>query len=94
LRRATLRGTENLTKRETAAALACDLWLLMRKLFGFGTTKQWAAQARLLALWLVKRLPDRIGGLEDAARSLFATFDRENLSRRRIMPIIGAAKPI
>ena len=56
LRRATLRGTENLTKRITAAALVYDLSLLMRKLFGFGTPKQWAAKARLFVWWLVKRV--------------------------------------
>ena len=41
MRRAPLRGTENLTKRLTAAALTYDLSLLMRKRFEFGTPKQW-----------------------------------------------------
>jgi beta-glucosidase-like glycosyl hydrolase len=50
MRRATLRGTENLTKRLTAAALAYNLSLLMRKLFGFGTPKQWAAKASFFGL--------------------------------------------
>ena len=43
LRRATLRGIENLTKRQIAAAMTYDLSLLMRKLFGHGTPKQWLA---------------------------------------------------
>ena len=54
MRRATLRGRENLTKRQTAAALAYNLSLLMRKLFGFGTPKQWAAKACFLVFWLLK----------------------------------------
>lgn len=53
LRRATLRGIENLTKRQIAAAIAYDLSLLMRKIFGFGTPKQWVAQSilRVSGLW-------------------------------------------
>lgn len=58
LRRTTLRGTSNLTKRQLAAALAFDLSLLMRKLTGCGTPKQWLAGAcgAFLALigWLMR----------------------------------------
>lgn len=43
LRRATLKGIENLTKRQIAAALTYNLSLLMRKIFGYGTPKQWLA---------------------------------------------------
>jgi transposase len=50
MRRATLRGKENLTKRHVAAALTYNLSLLMRKLFGHGTPKQWLAAA-FLRLW-------------------------------------------
>lgn len=55
MRRTTLRGTENLTKRHLAAVLAYDLSLLMRHLTGHGTPKQWLAAAcgvllRLLAM--------------------------------------------
>ncbi|MEO5713875.1 MAG: transposase, partial [Luteolibacter sp.] len=46
LRRTTLRGKANLNKRQLAAALAFDLSLLMRKLTGYGTPKQWLAGAR------------------------------------------------
>jgi hypothetical protein len=45
LRRATLRGCENLTKRHLIAALSFNLSLLLRTLFGSGsgTAKQWLA---------------------------------------------------
>jgi transposase len=44
LRRATLRGCENLTKRYLIAALSANLSLLLRTLFGTGTAKQWLAK--------------------------------------------------
>jgi transposase len=56
LRRATLRGTANLTKRQLAAAIAYDLSLLMRKLTGCGTPKQWLAGASGAFFWLMTRL--------------------------------------
>lgn len=43
LRRATLRGCENLTKRHLIAALSFNLSLLLRAIFGTGTAKQWLA---------------------------------------------------
>jgi len=43
MRRTTLRGQLNLTKRLLAAELTCDLSLLLRHLFGHGTPKQWLA---------------------------------------------------
>ena len=45
LRRATLRGTANLTKRHKIAATCFNLSLLMRTLLGVGTPKQWMAGA-------------------------------------------------
>ena len=45
LRRATLEGTENLTKRHKIAAACFNLSLLMRTLLGIGTPKQWMAGA-------------------------------------------------
>jgi len=45
LRRTTLRGQLNLTKRQLAAVLTYDLSLLMRHLMGHGTPKQWLASA-------------------------------------------------
>ena len=47
MRRATLRGWENLNKRYKLAATFYNLSQLMRKLFGFGTPKQLAALSRL-----------------------------------------------
>jgi transposase len=48
MRRATLRGWENLSKRYKLAAAFYNLSQLMRKLFGFGTPKQLAAFGRPL----------------------------------------------
>ena len=48
MRRATLRGWENLNKRYKLAAAFYNLSQLMRKLFGFGTPKQLAAVGRLV----------------------------------------------
>ena len=45
VRRATLKGTENLTKRYKIAAACFNLSLLMRSLLGVGTPKQWMAGA-------------------------------------------------
>lgn len=43
MRRATLRGREKLTKRFKLSALCYNLSQLMRKYFGLGTPRQWAA---------------------------------------------------
>jgi transposase len=48
MRRATLRGWENLNQRYKLSAAFYNLSQLMRKLFGFGTPKQLAAVWRLL----------------------------------------------
>lgn len=45
LRRATLRGQENLTKRQLVGALSHNLSILMRHLTGHGTAKQWLANS-------------------------------------------------
>ena len=55
MRRATLRGWENLNKRFKLATAFYNLSQLMRKLFGFGTPKQLAALARAL-FWVLARL--------------------------------------
>jgi hypothetical protein len=57
MRLATLRGRENLTKRQIGAALSCNLSLLMRHLTGHGTPKQWLAAAHASFLGLVKIRP-------------------------------------
>jgi transposase len=62
MRRATLRGLQNLRKRFKLAAACYNLSQLMRQLFGIGTPKQWAAKGRgvlvavfhglILGLWV------------------------------------------
>jgi transposase len=52
MRRATLRGCENLSKRHLAAALTHNLSLLLRKLFGVGTPKQFLAGGKRLLVIL------------------------------------------
>src|SRR5262245_31535078 len=56
LRRATLRGTANLTKRQKIAATCFNLSLLMRTLLGIGTPKQWMAGAYNLLKALIAYL--------------------------------------
>lgn len=56
LRRATLRGCENLTKRHLGGALAFNLSLLMRHLTGHGTPKQWLAAADAFVAGILGRL--------------------------------------
>ncbi|HVQ21342.1 MAG TPA: transposase [Terrimicrobiaceae bacterium] len=48
MRRATLRGEENLTKRHKIAAACFNLSLLLPTLLGVGTQKQWIASTRRL----------------------------------------------
>jgi hypothetical protein len=52
MRRATLRGWQNLNKRYKLAAAFYNLSQLMRKLFGSGTPKQLAAFGRLFSIQL------------------------------------------
>ncbi len=49
MRRATLRGLENLSKRFKLASAFYNLSQLMRHLFGVGTPKQWAAMGPALS---------------------------------------------
>ncbi len=90
MRRAPLRGTENLTKRLTAAALAYNLSLLMRKLFGFGTPKKWAAKACFLVFWLVKTVLGATRGFAKVIGAGFARMLGECRSMRDIYQIISA----
>lgn len=65
LRRATLRGCENLTKRHLIAALSFNLSLLLRTIFGSGTAKQWLAGPRgILLRWIgvIDRLLEALMG--------------------------------
>jgi hypothetical protein len=67
LRRATLRGCEKLTKRQKTGALAYNLSVLLRHLFGVGTLKQALALGRRsllrvlyrLLAWIAALLPHR-----------------------------------
>ncbi len=59
LRRATLQGTENLTKRYKIAAACFNLSLLMRTLLGVGTPKQWMAGTHRLLEDLIAYLRGR-----------------------------------
>jgi transposase len=65
LRRATLRGCENLTKRHLIAALSFNLSLLLRKMFGSGTAKQWLAgplEIILRSMGVIDRLLEALLG--------------------------------
>ena len=53
-RRTTLRGLENLNKRFKLSAAIYNLSQLMRKLWGVGTPKQWAAGVKTLG-WILYR---------------------------------------
>jgi len=56
LRRATLRGETNLSKRQLGATLTYNLSLLMRHLTGTGTPKQWLAGVGLALAGVIGRL--------------------------------------
>ena len=58
MRRATLRGLENLNKRHQIAAACYNLSQLLRRLYGIGTPKQWAA---CLSLFLRRLLHELTG---------------------------------
>ena len=60
MRRATLRGCEKLTMRLIGAVIAFNLSLLMRRLHGVGTPKQWEARAIEAAFCLLQRLVKRL----------------------------------
>jgi len=62
MRRATLRGLENLNKRHQIAAACYNLSQLLRRIYGVGTPKQWVASLRLL-------LAHHLHGVLSACRS-------------------------
>jgi transposase len=79
LRRATLRGTANLTKRHKIAATCFNLSLLMRTLLGIGTPKQWMAAACASFQAIIAYLEPGV-----------LSFDRLPLgSRARILVFLG-----
>lgn len=72
MRRATLRGWENLNKRFKLAAAFYNLSQLMRKLFGFGTPKQLAAaveRARRGLFWRLAAVISQWAALVDEVRA-------------------------
>lgn len=76
MRRATLRGLENLNKRHQIAAACYNLSQLLRRLYGIGTPKQWRAA---FALFLAPLLSVVIAGrrsLATKARKLVVSFFR------------------
>ena len=85
MRRATLRGWENLNKRYKLAAAFYNLSQLMRKLFGFGTPKQLAAFGHLLFLpltWFLL-LPESIAQRISSSGILICKALRQPWSHRR-----------
>jgi len=74
LRRATLRGLENLTKRYRFAATCFNLSLLLRKICGIGTPKQWAIEAISTLLLLLFGRPTRNLSLPTSEKSKEAAF--------------------
>ncbi len=93
LRRATLRGRENLTKRQLGAALTYNLSLLLRHLIGHGTPKQWLAAAHLAVLGLVRRL-SRLLAQPAASIRTEHSLPRQPGYCRHYFPIIRQAIPI
>src|ERR1700678_933924 len=73
-RRTTLRGLVNLNKRFKLAAATYNLSQLMRKLFGVGTPKQWAAGAQALFYWFWRLWLAGGAGAGGGKASLSANF--------------------
>ncbi|WP_193212885.1 hypothetical protein [Luteolibacter marinus] len=92
-RRATLRGRENLTKRQVGAALAFSLSPLMRHHTGHGTPKQWLAAIHDPAFGLVSRLSRWFGRLTAATRAEDTLF-RQPVPSRRHVAMDWPAKPV
>jgi hypothetical protein len=77
LRRATLKGTENLTKRYKIAAACFNLSLLMRALLGVGTPKQWMAGPTVCLRMLMLTFADELRSffrLRARSRTLLLVF--------------------
>jgi transposase len=70
-RRTTLCGLANLNKRYKLAAAIYNLSQLLRKLFGVGTPKQWAAGAQALVYWFWRLL--LVAGTGTAGREIISS---------------------
>jgi len=95
-RRTTLRGLVNLNKRFKLAAATYNLSQLMRKLFGVGTPKQWAAGANALfywfwRLWLVV-WAGTVGRKATSSASFNLPWRNPGLQLR--WPIVDMASPV
>jgi transposase len=91
LRRATLKGYENLSKRYLMGALSFNLSLLLRSLFGIGTAKQWLAAPRrvvllLFSLWCT--LTERLTCFSRCLSVEMASGDHEKLRRQTRLQIL------
>src|SRR5215216_949433 len=73
MRRATLRGLENLNKRHQIAAACYNLSQLLRRLYGIGTPKQWRALLRQLLASALALAPHSWGLLLTCLKSFPAT---------------------
>lgn len=93
LRRATLRGRENLTKRQLGGVLAYNLSLLMRRLTGHGTPKQWLAAAGA-AVMAVLNLIIAWFGLRAPAKRIRAWSPRPHWSIAGCLSVIVRRNPI
>lgn len=82
MRRTTLRGLENLNKRHQIAAACYNLSQLLRRLYGVGTPKQWAACLCLLLARLLHLLIDAWRSFVAQMRNYPSTFLPAPPSRR------------
>jgi hypothetical protein len=77
MRRATLRGLENLNKRHQIAAACYNLSQLLRRIYGVGTPKQWLARlgrfALIACMLVIARVRRFFIGLTTAALHVFFT---------------------
>ena len=98
MRRATLRGLENLNKRHQIAAACYNLSQLLRRLYGIGTPKQWAARLWLLIV-AFKALLLRLGGHCSTHRPNLSTtanhlaFPPSKCNRLFFNSLLGHSRP-
>ena len=91
MRRATLRGLENLNKRHQIAAACYNLSQLLRRLHGRGTPKQWAACFWLFLAAFKALLLSQSRLLPAHRRNLFPTDHSLTLSPVRVIGLCSTA---
>jgi hypothetical protein len=79
MRRATLRGQDNLDKRYKIAAATYNLSQLMRHLFGIGTSKQAAVRVTMALKRLLITMYRQLSALLRCLRVVPLTFSRRTL---------------